>query len=207
MTTQRNVVVFLVSSMVLGLLDQLQIFLQLYLIELLVLLRGLGLLELQQLIYPRLLTGFGMLVFSTNLSLMEFQVRQLALFLLLSVIDGFKWLWMKNLHKNIQLTLEFFKDPFFVVHFSQYTIMFFLLMLPVILVSVLMILLSILSVIRGLISGNNLNWLLNLNLIYETLDQDRQWPVDFSAGIQLVWFDWSNNTGAIDVKQMGLFLS
>ena len=34
---------FLISSMVLGLLDQLQIFLQLYLIELLGLLKGLGL--------------------------------------------------------------------------------------------------------------------------------------------------------------------
>ena len=33
----------------------------------------------------------------------------------------------------------------------------------------LMILLSILSAIRHLISGNNLNWLLNMNLIYETL--------------------------------------
>ena len=33
----------------------------------------------------------------------------------------------------------------------------------------LMILLSILSVIRHLICGNNLNWLLNLNTIYETL--------------------------------------
>ena len=31
------------------------------------------------------------------------------------------------------------------------------------------ILLSILSVIRHLICDNNLNWLLNLNLIYETL--------------------------------------
>ena len=31
-----------------------------------------GLLELRHLIYPRLLTGFGMLVFFTNLSLMEF---------------------------------------------------------------------------------------------------------------------------------------
>ena len=37
---------FLIFSMVLGLLDQLQIFLQLYLIELLGLLTGLGLLEL-----------------------------------------------------------------------------------------------------------------------------------------------------------------
>ena len=39
------------------------------------------------LIYPRLLTGFGMLIFFTKLSLMEFQVRYLALFLLFSVID------------------------------------------------------------------------------------------------------------------------
>ena len=35
--------------------------------------------------------------------------------------------------------------------------------------SMLMILLFILSVTRHLICGNNLNWLLNLNLIYETL--------------------------------------
>ena len=66
---------FQISSMVLGLLDQLQIFSQLYLIELLWLLTGLGLLELWHLIYPWLLTGCGMLVFFTNLSLMEFQVR------------------------------------------------------------------------------------------------------------------------------------
>ena len=51
---------------------------------------GLGLLELWHVIYPRLLTGFGMLVFFTNLSLMEFQVRYLVLFLLFSVIDGFE---------------------------------------------------------------------------------------------------------------------
>ena len=43
--TQRNVF-FVISSLVLGLLDQLQIFLQLYLIELLELLTSLGLLEL-----------------------------------------------------------------------------------------------------------------------------------------------------------------
>ena len=39
----------------------------------------------------------------------------------------------------------------------------------VILVSMSVILLSIQSVIRYLICDNNLNWLLNLNLIYETL--------------------------------------
>ena len=69
--------------------DQLQIFSQLYLIELLGLSTGLGLLELWHLIYPRLLKGFGILVFFTNLSLMEFQVRYLALFLF-SVIGDFK---------------------------------------------------------------------------------------------------------------------
>ena len=76
--------------MVLGLVDQLLIFSQLYLIELLGLLTGLGLLELWHLIYPRLLTRFGMLVFFTNVSLVEFQVRYLALFHLFSLIDGFE---------------------------------------------------------------------------------------------------------------------
>ena len=63
---------FLISIMVLVLLDQLQILSHLYLIELLELLTSLGLLELWYLIYPRLLTGFGMLVFFANLSLMKF---------------------------------------------------------------------------------------------------------------------------------------
>ena len=64
-------------------------------IELIGLLTGLGLLELQQLIYSRLLTGFDMLFFFTNLNLMKFQVRYLALFLLFSVTDSFKWFWME----------------------------------------------------------------------------------------------------------------
>ena len=125
-------VFFLISSMVLGLLDQLQIFLQLYLIELLGLLTGLGLLELWHLIYPRLLTGFGMLVYFTNLNLMEFQVRYLALSLLFSVIDVFECFWMGSLHNNIQLMLEFLKGPFLVLHFCYYTLMTFLMMLDVI---------------------------------------------------------------------------
>ena len=140
--------------MILGLLDQLQILSQLYLIEFLGLLTGLGLLELWHSIYPRLLTGFGMLVFFTNLSLMEFQIRYLALFLLFSVIDGFEWFWMESLHKNIQLMLEFLKAPFLVLHFSCFTLMTFLMMLSVI-ASMLTILLSNLSVNRHLICGNN----------------------------------------------------
>ena len=137
---------FLISSMVLGLLDQLLIFSKLYLIELLGLLTRLGLLELWHLIYPRLLTGFGMLVFFTNLSLVEFQVRYLAIFLLFSVIDDFEWFWMESLHKNIQLMQEFLKVPFLVLHFSYYTLMIFLTMLSVILLSLLVTLLSFLSV-------------------------------------------------------------
>ena len=155
--TWGNVAFFLISSMVLGLLDQLLIFSQLYLIELLGLLTGLGLLELWHLIYPKLLIEFGMLVFFTNLSLMEFQVRYLTLFLLFSVIDGFERFWMGILHKNIQLMLESLKDSFLVLNFSYHTLMTFLTMLSVILLSMLMILLFILSVIRHLICSNNLN--------------------------------------------------
>ena len=64
---------------------------------------------------------------------MEFQVRYLALSLLFSVIDSFKWFWMESLYKNIQLMLEFLKAPFLVLHFSCYTLMIFLTMLSVIL--------------------------------------------------------------------------
>ena len=174
--------------MVLGLFDQLLIFSQLYLIELLRVLTSLGLLEQWHLIYPRLLTGFGMLVFFTNLSFMEFQVRYLALFLLFSVIDGFEWLLMESLRKNIQLMLEFLKAPSLVLHFSCYTLMTFLTMLSVILLSMLMILPFILSVTRHLICGNSLNWLLNLNLIYETLWTGVRSDLMISLLGKLSWF-------------------
>ena len=106
------------------------------------------------LIYPRLLTWFCMLVLFTNLSLMEFQVKYLALFFLFSLIYSFEWFWMESLHKNIQLMLEFFKTPFLVLYFSCYTLMAFMMMLFVILISMLMIQLSVLSVIWHLICGN-----------------------------------------------------
>ena len=100
--------------------------------------------------------------------------------------------------------LEFLKAPFLVLHFSYYTLMTFLMMLPVIFLSMLMILLSILRVIRHLICGNNLNWLLNLNLNFFW---GKKCLVDFNAGkTQLVSFDRSNNTGSIDVKMNGSFL-
>ena len=52
------------------------------------------------------------MVFFTNLRLMEFQVRYLALFLSFLVIDGFELFQMESLHKNIQLMLEFLKTLF-----------------------------------------------------------------------------------------------
>ena len=81
--------------------------------------------------------------------------------------------WIGNCFKKIQLTLEFLKGPFFVLHFSYNTLMTFLVMLSVILLSMLMLLLSTLNVIRHLICVNN-NWLMNLNLIFETLGWCRE---------------------------------
>ena len=91
--TQGNLAFFLICSIVLGLFDQLQIFSQSYLIELLGFLTDLGLLELWHLIYLRLLTGFDMLVCFTNLSLTEFQVRDLALFLIFSMTTWSGSVW------------------------------------------------------------------------------------------------------------------
>ena len=99
-------------------------------------------------IYARVSTRFGMLVFFKKLSLMEFQVRYLALFHLFSVIDGFGRFWIVSFHKSIQLMLG--------------TTLSFLMILSVTLLSMLMILFSTLSVIRHLICDNNSSWLLDL---------------------------------------------
>ena len=109
---------FLISSMVLGLLNQRQIFRQLYLIDLLGVLIGLGPLELLQLGISYTLDRFcGILVFFTNVKSYEFQVRYLALFCLFSVIDYFGWFSMGSLQKNILLMLVFLKAPFLVQTF------------------------------------------------------------------------------------------
>ena len=98
----------------------------------------------------------------------EIQVSYLVLFLLFSVIEGFGWFWMRSLHKNIQLMLDFLKVRLLVLKFASYKLVTFLLMLSVTLRPILMVL-SALSVIRYLVYGNNQNRLLNLNLIYKTL--------------------------------------
>ena len=100
-------------------------------------------------------TELGMLVFFINLGLMEFQVRYLVSFLLFSVIGGFKWFWMGSLHENIQLMLEFLRGSFLDQHVFYYTLMSFLIILCVTLLSMLLIVLFTLNVIRHLICGNN----------------------------------------------------
>ena len=78
----------------------------------------------------------------------------------------------------IHLMLVLFKAPFSVLHFSCYTLMTFLMMLSLILVSVLMILFS--KCDQTSIRHSRLG---------------RKCLVDFNAGkTQLVLFDWSNNS-------------
>ena len=117
--------------------------------------------------------------------------------------------------------LEFLQVPFLVLHFSCYTLMTILTMLSLILVSMLMILLSILTVIRHLIGGNNLNWLLNSNLIYERLWAELRSGLLISMLGKLSWFPltsvitmfygckngWVCGWGKSSFKMLGLTLS
>ena len=128
-----------------------------------------------------------------KLNCINIKVRHLALFLLFLVTDSFEWFWMENLQKNIQLMLEFLKASFLVLLFSCYALMTFLTMLSVTLLSMLMILLLfILSVTRHLICGNNLNWLLNFNLIYETLWTGERSGLLISVLGKLRWFRFTS---------------
>ena len=93
--------------------------------------------------------------------------------------------------------LEFSKGPFLVLKFSYYTLMTFLICN----------LLSVISTLHCKCNRASYLWQ-QLELVSElefdlrkTVDWGKKWLVDFNAGkAQLVWFDWSNNTGAINVK-------
>ena len=166
------------------------------------------LLKLWHSLYPTLLTEFSMLVFFMNLGFTDFQVRYLALLHLFLVIDVFEWLWMGSLHKNIQLIMVFLKVPFLVLHFSYNTLMTFLMMLPVILLSMLTILLSNLQCHQASDLWQQLESASELESnLWDTVDWGRKWLVDFNTWeTQLVLFDRSNNTGTIDVKMNGSIL-
>ena len=108
---------------------------------------------------------------------------------------------MGSLHQNIQLMLESLKGLFLVL-----ILMTFLIMLPVILLFMLIILLSkcdqTSDLWQQLESASELEPDLK-----DTLDWSKKWLVDFTAGkTQLIFFDWSNNTGAMDVKMNGSVL-
>ena len=128
---------FLISSMILSLLNQ-QISLQLYLIQLLGFLIGLGLLELWHLMYPRLLTEFG-------------HFHKLKSYVISGQIFG-PILYLSNSRPWVVLDEKFSQEypvnaevpwpPFLILHFFYYTLMTFLKMLFVALLSILMILLS-----------------------------------------------------------------
>ena len=131
---------------------------------------------------------------------MEFRVRYLALFLLFSVIDYFEWFWIESLRKNIQFMRGFLKAPFLVLHFCYYTLIIFLMMLSVTLLSMLMILLSILKCDQASDLWQQLELASELESdLRDAVDWGKKWLVDFSAGkTQLVSFDRSNNNGSID---------
>ena len=106
--------------------------------------------------------------------------QQLRLF---SVIDSFDRFRMGSLHKSIQLMLELLKGLLLALHFPYYILRTFLMMLSVLLPSMLMMIL-----LRHLICGNNLNGLLNLNLIYETLWAGARSGLLISILGKLIWF-------------------
>ena len=83
-----------------------------------------------------------------------FHVRFWALFRHFSVIDGFGRSWMGSRCWSTPLMLVFRKTPHFVLCFSYYTLMVFLIMLSAILLSKLTVLLTTLGVIGLLICGN-----------------------------------------------------
>ena len=119
-----------------------------------------------------------MVVFFTNLSLMEFQVKYLVLFFLFSVTGGLEWFWMGILHKNTQLMLEFLKALFLVLlYFND---------LPGDVICDIVIYVDDTTLYSKCDQASDLWQKLELaseleSDLQETVDWGRKWLVDFSA--------------------------
>ena len=163
---------------------------------------GLGLHELWHLIYPRLLIGFGMLVFFTNLSLMEFQVRHSGL------ISSF----LSNRRLRVVLDGKSSQEYPVNVGFPQGSIlgpMLFLLYindLPDDVICDIAVYVDDTTLYSRCDRASDLWQQLELaseleSDLRDTVDWGKKWLVDFNAGkTQLVSFDRSNSNGSIDVK-------
>ena len=142
-----------------------------------------------------------MLVFFTNLSLKEVQVRYSVLFCLFSITDSCGLFRMGRILKNIQLMLEFLRASFLVLHFSYYTLITFV-MLSVILASNLNLISETLVILMwkwiGLflrkiclksswcwLSPLNWIWSLTLSLLLKLLQEN--WSIDSFYKISFSW--------------------
>ena len=125
----------------------------------------------------------------------------MALFRLVSVIDGFEWFWIESLLKNIQLTLEFLKVPVLVLLYIKY-------FLDDVICNIALEA-DDTTVYCKCDQASDLWQQLELAAKHEsdlrgTVYWDRKWVVPFSARTtQLDSFDPSRNNGAIDVKMDG----
>ena len=122
-------------------------------------------------------------------------------FYFFSVIDSFKWFWVGSLHKNMQFMLEFLKVPFLVQHFLLY-----INDLPDDAIFNIDIYTDDTTLYSNYIQASDLWQQLELasELEYDlrdTVNLCRKQLFGFNAGkTQQVLLDWSNNTGAIDMK-------
>ena len=125
----------------------------------------------------------------------------MALFRLVSVIDGFEWFWIESLLKNIQLTLEFLKVPVLVLLYIKY-------FLDAVICNIALEA-DDTTVYCNCDQASDFWQQLELAAKHEsdlcgTVYWGRKWVVPFSAGTtQLESFDPSYNNGAIDVKMDG----
>ena len=143
-----------------------------------------------------------MLVFFTNLSLTEFQVRYLTLFLLYSVIESFKSSQEYPVNAGVPQG-SILGPTLFLLHIND---------LPDDVISDIAIYADDTTLHSKCDQASDLWQQLELaseleSDLQNTVDWGKKWLIDFNAGkTQLVSFEWSNNTGAIDMKMDGSFL-